>query len=476
MRRHIGRAGDLAKVAALATPAAMAIGFGGGRQARRRRRAVTAIARAAAIALAAILGIALPLALALPAAATPCLPAACATPAANAALGGAPLVRAEGRRLVHPDGSPLALRGINLGNWLLPEGYIFKLKLAKSPRKIDAGIVRLLGAADARAFWRRFRDAYITRDDIFLIRAVGFNFVRLPMHYGLLMQDGRPDPDAEGFARIDQLVRWCKDAGLYLILDLHAAPGGQAGGNHDDSSYPLLYYVPRHQRATIALWQTIAARYRGEPTILGYDLLNEPIAPFHDTGLLNDRLEPLYRRIVAAIRAEDPERLIFLGGAQWNGNFEVFGPPFADNLGYTYHQFWSRTTRDSIQPLLQFRDRHNVPFWLGESGELTNTWNRAFRTLNERHGIGWSFWTYKNFDTGSTVVSCPLPADWEPIAAFIDASTRPFADPPPPERALVDKAMATLVDYVRLRNCTIRWGYLDSLGLPGPPPAQTASR
>ena len=111
----------------------------------------------------------------------------------------------------------------------------------------------------------------------------------------------------EGWALLDRVLGWARAAGLYAIVDLHAAPGGQTGINHDDGpGYPLMFYVPRDRDLTVKLWQAIAQRYAGDPTILGYDLLNEPIAPYHDIATLNPRLEPFYKRVTAAIRAVDP--------------------------------------------------------------------------------------------------------------------------------------------------------------------------
>ena len=225
----------------------------------------------------------------------------------------------------------------------------------------------------------------------------------------------------EGWFLLDRVLGWVRDAGPFAIVDLHAAPGGQTGINHDDGpGYPLMFYVPRDRQLTVKLWQAIARRYAGNPAILGYDILNEPIAPYHDVATLNPRLEPFYKEVTTAIREVDPGRVVILAGGQWSSSFDMFGPPFADNLAYTYHLFWASTKRDSIQRHLNFSSRYDVPLFLGETGELTDEWNARFRKLNETHGIGWSFWTYKNLDTPSTVVSIPRPDGWNEIVAFAD--------------------------------------------------------
>ena len=375
-----------------------------------------------------------------------------------------PLVRIEGKNFVAPDGATIHLKGISLGNWLMPEGYMFKFEVAKAPRQILAAFDRLLGPEQAAAFWTQYRDSYITQDDIRFIKSVGFNMVRVPLHWRLFMTaDGIMA--GEGWALLDRVVGWAAASGLYVIPDLHAAPGGQTGINHDDGpGYPLMFYVPRDRELTVRLWRAIAARYSGNPTILGYDILNEPIAPYHDVATLNARLEPFYKRATEAIREVDPGRIVFLAGGQWSSSFAMLGPPFAKNLAYTYHSFWASTKRDSIQRHLNFANLHDVPLFLGETGELTDEWNERFRTLHELHGIGWSFWTYKNLDTSSTVVSISRPDGWDQIVAYADGRRQ---DKPAPE--LIDRAVAQYLDGIKFRNGTIRWSYLASLGLKDRP-------
>jgi hypothetical protein len=372
---------------------------------------------------------------------------------------GVGFVRTAGRHFVNPDGSAFDIRGVSLGNWLLPEGYMFKFRRALSPREINAVLVSLLGPSETARFWQKFRDNYITEDDIKFIAAAGFNTVRVPLHYALFMQDGDPPRlEGPGWALIDRLIGWCRRAGLHVILDLHAAPGGQTGVNHDDGTgFPMVFYVPRYRRETVALWRQIALRYRDEPVVLGYDLLNEPISPYNDEDFLNPQLEPLYRDIVSAVRAVDPNHVVILAAAQWSTNFAVFGPPFARNVAYTYHKFWAHVGRDSVQDYVDFSSRYDVPVLLGEAGELTDHWNEGFRVLNEKFGIGWCFWTYKELDSRSAVVSIRPPAGWDGIAAAGSGG-----------RAVPAGGAGVLDDYlaaVLFRNVTINQSYLASLGL-----------
>ncbi len=379
-------------------------------------------------------------------------------------------IRAEGTRLVRPDGTTFAIKGISLGNWLMQEGYMFRFERAKSPRQIEALVERLVGPEEAERFWTAFRDRYVTKADVDFIAAAGFTTIRVPLHYKLFVDAADPARfDGPGWALLDRLIGWCRAAGLKVIIDLHAAPGGQTGVNHDDGpGYPVMFYVPAHMRQTVALWTEIARRYRDEPAVLGYDLLNEPISPYHDTGYLNPRLEPFYRELVEAIRTVDPDHLIILAGAQWSSSFEMLGPPFDDNLAYTYHAFWASTERDGVQKYVNFMTVHDVPVFVGETGELTDEWNERFRTLNERFGIGWSFWPYKYMDSGSTVISVPRPAGWEAIVAASALPPSAWTDAALPSPEVARAALGAYLEAILLENGRINAGYLRSLGLAVP--------
>jgi aryl-phospho-beta-D-glucosidase BglC (GH1 family) len=374
-------------------------------------------------------------------------------------------VQVRGKELVGPDGRPILLRGINLGNWLVPEGYMFRFESGpQSAREIDSLFRELAGPDATDAFWRDWRETYITRDDIEFIRKSGFNSVRIPMHYALFTDR------AGGFRLLDRVIEWCKDASLLVILDLHAAPGGQTGTNIDDSwGYPWLFESDNAQQQTVALWRAIAMRYRDERTVLGYDLLNEPIPHFPAVQKYNSKLEPLYKRIVAGVREVDRNHVVILGGAQWDSNFKVFGPPFDANAMYTFHKYWTAPTRDVIREYLDFRDRYNTPIWMSESGENTDDWISKFTRTLEDNAVGWCFWPYKKMDQTSSVVTFARPQYWDEILAFAklsggvgDAEKRIAARPPADH---VREALADLLKQIRFENRRTNEGYLRALGL-----------
>ncbi len=378
-------------------------------------------------------------------------------------------VTTRGKDLISKDGKPLQLKGINLGNWLLPEGYMFKFKSANSPRLIQTVINELVGEDEGRRFWKTYYQNYIAREDIRFIKQSGFNSVRVPFSYKLFVSDSTPPKlEGEGYRLLDDVVAWCRSEGLYVILDMHAAPGGQTGDNIDDSwGYPFLFESPESQELTVNIWRKIAARYRNEPTVIGFDLLNEPIAHYFEAADLNPKLEPLYRKIAAGIRDVDKNHLIFLGGARWDTNFKVFGPPFDPKLVYTFHKYWMEVNQGAIQEYLDFRDKYNVPVWMGESGENTDEWISSFRKLLDANTIGWCFWPYKRMDATSCAVSINSPAEWDTIVGFAESPRIKFEDVRKnrPPKVKVQKALNDYLERIKFANCRINQGYLKALGL-----------
>ncbi|HTB92469.1 MAG TPA: cellulase family glycosylhydrolase [Candidatus Sulfotelmatobacter sp.] len=370
------------------------------------------------------------------------------------------------KQIVDAPGKPLLIRATNLGNWLVPEGYMWLFEGGpQSPSEIRALVLELLGPEGAAAFWQKYRENYVTRDDLALLHRAGFNTIRVPLHYNLFETD-----DAEGFKLLDRLIVWSRAENLYVILDMHVAPGGQTGANIDDSAgYPWLYHSPQEQEHLLAIWRRLAAHYRDEPAVLGYDLLNEPIPHFPKLAPLNSSLEPLYRKLSTEIRKVDSHHILFLGGAQWDTNFSVFGKPFDSNVAYTFHKYWTAPDESVIRQYLDFRDQYDVPIWMGESGENTDEWIAQFVATLEKNNIGWAFWPYKKMEKSSAVVSIIPPADWQEIVEFAklprgtaNVEARLKARP---EQETISRAFAAFLESARLQNCHVNAGYLKALGM-----------
>ncbi|MFA6542075.1 MAG: glycoside hydrolase family 5 protein [Bacteroidota bacterium] len=378
-------------------------------------------------------------------------------------------VTTKGSNVIAPDGKPILLRGINLGNWLVPEGYMFKFTNTNSARWINEAFSQLLGPDGAKKFWKEYRDNYITKKDIAFIKRSGLNSIRVPFNYRLFVSEDQGTAiGGVGFEMLDRVVKWCKEENLYVVLDMHCAPGGQTGDNIDDSyGYPFLFESPEAQQLTVDLWRAIAKRYADEPIVIGYDFLNEPIATYFDPAQFNDKLEPLYKRITAAVREVDTNHIVFLGGAQWNGNFKIFGPQFDKKTVYTYHRYWCDTTQAMVQEFADFMKKYDAPIWMGESGENTNEWIDAWRRLNEKNNFGWCFWPYKKMDAPSSMVSVARTAEWDSIITYAGKPRTSYKEirEAKPSRDVIQKAFADYLKNCSFDNCTVNEGYLKALGL-----------
>lgn len=373
----------------------------------------------------------------------------------------------KGKDIIAPDGKPVLLKGINLGHWMVPEGYMFRFDKISSPRLIYDFFNILLGEAEANKFWDRFRALYITRQDIELIKKAGFNSVRVPFHYKLfIMQEG--ELRGPGYALMDSAITWCREYNLGVVLDMHCAPGGQTGDNIDDSyGYPFLFESPEMQELTIKVWKELAERYVNETIVIGYDLLNEPIAHYFDKDKLNPYLEPFFKKLTAAIRQVDQNHIVFIGGAQWNSNFSVFGPPFDSKSVYTFHKYWTAASKEVIQVYLDYSDKYNVPLYLGESGENTNEWISEFRQTLEKESVGWCFWPYKKLESERGVVTIKVPEGYDEIKTFannFDVSYS-YIREKKPKQALINQVVEQYLENMAVANCIINHEYLKALGL-----------
>jgi aryl-phospho-beta-D-glucosidase BglC (GH1 family) len=212
-------------------------------------------------------------------------------------------------------------------------------------------LYELVGPDSLRVFWQGFLNNYITHDDIKYLKSIGSNHIRLPFHYKMFTDDLYMGERNAGFKYLDRLIDWCRQEKMYVLLDMHAAPGGQTGDNIDDSyGYPFLLKSKSSQDLMTEIWVKIAKKYKNEPVIIGYDIVNEPIAHYFNDELpyLNHQLFLLYKRIVTEIRVVDKEHTIFLNGSNWAGNFDVFEEIIDNNVVYEFHKYWFEVNQGAI--------------------------------------------------------------------------------------------------------------------------------
>ena len=309
--------------------------------------------------------------------------AALLTFASVAAADPLPAVRADGTRWVTRDGGPIVLRGVNLGNWLILERWMFRFD--KGQWEDQAGLEALLadrfGVAAKDRLLDVHREHWIIDRDLELAKSFGFNAVRVPFHYGLLVDEADPGGPlrADAFRWLDRAVDLAERHGLYVVLDMHSAPGGQSDAHHAwRGGQNAFWGDPANWRHAARLWGEIASRYRDRPNVAAYDLLNEPYGVAGDRAA--DLLPRATRPMVEAVRAAGSEQIVLLSGTAAM-ELDFYDPPADlgwDNVGFTLHEYPGRygheRTRENVLGWFDWAhprvaaqvDRLGGPFLMGE--------------------------------------------------------------------------------------------------------------
>lgn len=323
-------------------------------------------------------------------------------------------LHARGTEFVNEQNERVILRGCNIGNWLLLEMWMWDQAGISDQQQLVKVLETRFGPAEARKLLDLYRQQDIGARDFEIIRSFGFNLARIPFDYQLLMDDDQPlvlRPDA--FRWLDRAVALAKAAGVYVILDLHGAPGRQSV-NHctGESDQNRLWWEAARQEQTIWLWREIAKHYVGESTIAGYDLLNEPFGDYHTDAHVQP-LVKLMGEVHDAIRTVDEHRVIFFAGP-FQG-VEVYGLPAErgwKNVGFTEHfypgLFGSSPTMETHAQMINQQLPHRAawlekaaaPFLAGEFNvpvDAIGGPHMTRRYYDEFAKYGWAstLWSYK---------------------------------------------------------------------------------
>jgi endoglucanase len=378
-------------------------------------------------------------------------------------------LQASGPKIINASNQEVILRGVNLGGWQVQEGYMMKPGFSGTQGSVKKGLFNQ-GQSDGQVenFYQQWRDNFFTKADIDYLKDKGFNCVRLPLHYELFLTASQRavrtgvskgttsygtyfgnlsgwcnnnqlfnDPSTlEGFRLIDEVLSWCGANGMYVVIDLHAAPGAQ--GSDTNISDALVsggndfWNNSLNQDVANRLWQVISNRYKGDPRVAMYDVLNEPNnIPNSSTQNGNQRLHDVLQRFLNTIRNNGDNHLILLEGNGFGNDYNYMEKrTFTNtaNLVYNSHRYSgggyeidnnvnsvdgnSPNSLRLIGNLTRFRSDNNVPIWVGETGENTTQWmGDAARALNSV-GIGWCHWTYKRFEDGANAALFHIPSPY----------------------------------------------------------------
>lgn len=359
-------------------------------------------------------------------------------------------LRVSGTNIVDSSGQPVILKGAAIGGFLNMENFI--TGYAGHEHEHREAMASVLGKDKAQYFFDRLLHHFFTDKDAEFFASLGLNCVRVPFNYRHFIDDQENPPVVKqsGFDLLDRVVSICRKHGLYVILDLHTAPGGQNQDWHSDSGVAraVFWDFKVLQDQAINLWVAIAAHYADDPIIAGYNPLNEPADPAHT------RLLDWYGRVHAAIRAVDPNHILFLDGNTYAMDFSHFDR-ILPNAVYSCHDYatmgfpgqplYTGTAeqkaklRAQFQRKVQFMRDWNVPIWNGEFGpvypdprgadahevlqsrvELLREQLRVYAEAN----VSWSIWLFKDIGYQGMVYVHPDTPYMKLIAGFVEKKQR----------------------------------------------------
>ncbi|KAF8063530.1 glycoside hydrolase [Lyophyllum atratum] len=351
------------------------------------------------------------------------------------------LLKVSGTRLTNEQGEEVILRGAGLGGWMNMENFISGYPGCE--HQIRETLAEVIGHEKSEFFFDKFLEYFFSDADAQFFKSLGLNCIRLPFNYRHFEDDMNPRVLKEsGFHHLDRVIDICAAHGIYTILDMHTAPGGQNTDWHSDHGTHIANFWNHKdfQDRSVWLWEQLAIHYKGNKWIAGYNPLNEPTDPQHT------RVVSFYDRVHKAIRAIDPDHAIFFDGNTFASDFSHFRDAHKnwDNTAYSIHDYSSygfpaasetytgtdeqrKRLRRSYEKKREWMDERNLCVWNGEwgpvyarkqyEGEATDSINESrFKVLKDQLSIynqdrlSWSIWTYKDIGfQGMVYVSTSTP-------------------------------------------------------------------
>jgi endoglucanase len=367
-------------------------------------------------------------------------------------------VSATGSKILK-DGNPITLRGVNFGNWLLWEGYMMNMDIdgKRSNSQIRANIKNLLAGDEAKtvAFETNWRNSYITNDDFAQAKALGYNVVRIPFQYKMFWDETNGVVKNDGFTWLDKAVDWAKANSIYVIFDLHTAPGYQNPTyTCDNPGTTVGFWSDWNNVTTVAtIWGHIANHYKtyaGTEWIAGYDLLNEPVLETTKANLLQS-----YKDITAQIRLVDTNHLIFAEGNYYGSDFYDILEKWDSNLVFSNHYYGGQGEADPNPSLTLIKGQGTtlgIPLFTGEFGENDAAWTKKARIDYETSNVSWAFWAWKRQATPRAVYSFYTTAKWDAITNYINTGTSK------PTLANVEAGLIEICANTLLSNASLNTG------------------
>ena len=329
-----------------------------------------------------------------------------ATLSAIVAFQGLVPLHTKGENIVTPTGQTVTLRGVNFGGWLVEEIWMTPWKNKESEtaketvRDHDSLWLTVQSRLGKDAMVRirtEWRNNWITQEDFKRVKVMGMNHVRIPMLHDLLNEPG-------GMERLKSVIGMARKAGLYVVLDMHGAPGGQSNEHHTgNENRNRLWFDVENIAEMERKWTILASTFCDDPTVAVYDLMNEPM------GAPNPAmLHLVYDRIIRAIRKVDPSKVVLVDDG-YKG-FETTPHPNVPgwtNISYSLH-FYNFNAKDPADhattrikddvKIKELQGYRSAPIYIGEfqlEPQYSVKGTRDFTDELNKQGWSWASWTWK---------------------------------------------------------------------------------
>jgi len=309
--------------------------------------------------------------------------------------------------------------------------------------QIREKLAEVIGSEKSEFFFDKFLEYFFQDDDAKFFKSLGLNCIRIAINYRHFEDDMNPRVlKPEGFKHLDRVIDICAKHGIYTILDMHTAPGGQNTDWHSDAGIHMAtFWIHKDfQDRLVWLWSELAKHYKGNTWIAGYNPLNEPTDPSHT------RLIEVYTRIHNTIRAIDTDHVIFWDGNTFASDFSQFGDVHTkfSNSAWAIHDYTSMGFPGNSEPYTgteqqiarmkrsyerkrEWMDERGLCVWNGEWGPVyarkqyegseTDEINKhRYKVLKDQLSmynndrLSWSIWLYKDIGfQGMVFVSLKTP-------------------------------------------------------------------
>lgn len=335
----------------------------------------------------------------------------CALVLAPAASAQMSMLHTSGTNIVDANGNVVPLMGVNLGGLFVMEKWMCPLDSGSLPDtySVMQELISRFGVTEEQSLIDTYQQSWITAADLQNIKNMGFNMIRVPVWWGQFYQLNNISPSgwrSDAFTELDWIVNQAAQDGLYVIIDMHGVVGGQS--TSDDTGYAgqnQYWSNSNDQGNTAYMWWEIANHYKNNPTVAGYDLINEPTGTPNNAAVIS-----AYSSLYNSVRSADPNHIIIMEGTWGNWDWSMLPNPSTEgwtNVVYEMHEYQYNGTQQQVEQgaanqVTDFQNHssYNVPGYIGEFNDFSfgaqtaATWQFSVSAYNTA-GLSWSMWAYK---------------------------------------------------------------------------------